>query len=236
MDKHYNYFLVCLTALVSACQLVEEPTGTTVDGTIINKYTRQPLPNVPVEVMKWRYGSYGNTSIDSITGTRTDTNGHFHLTFDGNAKGVVYRADFRDSRDLYDLTDYQGFDQYSSMDGASLVVGRANQVNFEATPYVPVRVLIDADKQGRSIFQAYFTAEDGLGWFHSSILLDTTRTTQRVVQSVTTRALPNRRYSFVLFRGTPVRTGPYSFENKDVVFQTVSRYITYTDTTTVRLH
>ncbi|GAB3848468.1 hypothetical protein GCM10028822_11400 [Hymenobacter terrigena] len=235
----FSIYCLIITAL-SGCHLLAGPsTSTVVEGTIINKYTRQPLANVPIEVIKWRYGAYGNTQTDSVAGTRSGPDGHFSIAFDGTAKGVTYRVDFRDSRELFDLTDYRPFDAYSTLDGASLIVGKSNEVRFEATPYVLVRVLVDTNKRGAtSLAVGFFSNEstDYGGGYWGSVLYDTTRTVQRIMETHIVRAVPNRKYRFLLTRAIIVRLASGQIRTDNEISEGFDHFVGYNDTTVVSLH
>ena len=239
MKPHFRSIRIGILSLLCACQLQEEPTGMTADGILINKYTRQALAGISIEVRTWRYGAFGYLSVDSITSTRTGADGSYHIALDATAKGATYRVRFRDYRNLFDLTDYRNYDSRSFTDGASLVLGRANQVNFEATPYVPVRVLVDTNKRGAtSLAVGFFSNESsdyGDGYW-GTVLYDTTRTVQRIMETHVERVVPNRKYRFLLTRATAVHlvSGQTRFDNE--VSEGFDHFVGYNDTTVVSLH
>ncbi|MDO7847191.1 hypothetical protein Q5H92_12535 [Hymenobacter sp. M29] len=237
-------YTFCMAALgflnlLTACQAQQDPTLTTVDGSLINKYTRQPIASVPIELKLWRYGLYGNTRVDSVISTRTDADGRFQLAFDANEKGATYRVRFRDYRNLFDLTDYRPFDYKSSSDGASLVLGQANHVNFEATPFVPVQVVVDTNKGGKtsldiSFFSIYSYTDNGDG-FWGYVLTDTVRTRQRITATRIVRVVPNRRYRFWLNRYNKIRAPNGSVSLSNEVLSGFDRFIGYSDTTIIQV-
>lgn len=228
-------FAAVLMVGPTSCQLFQDstPTATTVAGVLLNKYTRQPIVGVPIEVQSWRY-SLGMQTVDSITGTHTDASGHYSVAFDATSKGVIYRVGFRDDRQLWDLTDYRSYDQYCIYDGAPLNVGRSNQVNFEATPFVQVRVIVDADKRGAAVLQADAFADerDSQGYFHSFAFQDTTRANGRPMANQIVSFVPNRKYDFSVWR-SPV---PPASSNSFGTWTRFTRFIGYNDTSVVRLH
>ncbi|MBH8571152.1 hypothetical protein KB206_19815 [Microvirga sp. STS02] len=228
-------FIYCIITALSGCHLLTGPsTNTVAEGFIVNKYTRQPLANVPIEVIQWRYGAFGNTHIDSVAGTFSGPDGHFSIAFDGNAKGVTYRIDFRNSRELFDLTDYRLFDAYSALDGASLTVGKPNRVDFEATPFVPVRIVVDADKQGSAALavDAYASYLAGQSYFHAFTFVDTARTSNRTKADRVAYFVPNWHYNLSVWRSSlpPISSNSYG---TSVSF---TRFVGYNDTTIIRVH
>lgn len=230
---------LALLNLLTACGVQQEPTLTTVDGSLINKYTRQPIASVPVELKTWRYGLYGNLRVDSVLSTRTDAEGKFHLAFDAKEEGATYRVRFRDYHNLFDLTDYRPFDSKSFSDGASLVLGQANHVNFEATPFVPVQIVVDTNKGGKnsldiSFFSIYPYADNGDG-FWGYVLTDTARTRQRITARRLVRVVPNRRYRFLLNRYNTIRAPNGSVSLSNEVLSGFDRFIGYSDTTIIQV-
>ena len=229
MRNLYLITAISILTFLSACE--KASTSTLAEGTVSNKYTRQPLANVPIEIMLWRYGAFGNTSIDSITGTKTGADGHFQIAFDATAKGAIYRIDFRDSRDLFDLTDYRGFDSYSILDGASLTIGQKNQLHFEATPFVPVRIIVNADKRGSAtlVANAFASEQAGQSYFHPFTFLDTARAAGFVRADRVAYFVPNWSYTFSVWRSPipPASSGIWGMR--------FTRFVGYNDTTLIRL-
>ncbi|MFD2717231.1 hypothetical protein ACFST9_00790 [Hymenobacter monticola] len=224
-------FILSVVAMgLTACQLFQEPTTTTVSGTIRNKYTQQPLAGVPIRVRLWHYG-LGMSWTDSIARTRSDAAGHYSVTFDATARSGTYRVDFKEARYLWDLTDYRGFDSHSFLDGASFPAKQATQVDFDATPFVPVRIIVEADKQGSSTLtaDAFANEQAGQSYFHPFTLVDTARTISRVSANRVAYFVPNWQYDLVVWR-SPVP--PASFGT----WVRFNRFVGYNDTTVIRLH
>jgi|GEM_PF-4158767 len=215
---------------LAACNLLEEPTATTVQGVFLNKYTRQPLVGIPIAVRSWHY-SLGNSWTDSIAGARTDSNGRYSIGFSATSKGAIYRVDFKYNRQLYDLTDYSRYWNYSIYDGVPLDKGRSNTVDFEATPLVLVRVLIELDKRGAAglSVNAFADERDGQGYFHALTFYgDTARATPHVSAVATSYFVPNRTYVFSIYR-SPVAPATYG------TWVRSNHRVGYNDTTTIRL-
>lgn len=228
MKNSYSITAICLLAFLSACE--KAPTNTIAEGTVINKYTKQPIPNVPIEIMLWRYGAFGNTSIDSITGTKTGADGHFQIAFDATVKGAIYRVDFRDSKDLFDLTDYSKFNSYSIRDGAPLTIGEENQLNFEAVPFVPVRIILDADKQGAATLaaDAFSNEQAGQSYFHAFTFVDTTRAARSTKADKAAYFVPNWNYDISVWR-SPIPPATFG------TWVRFTRFVGYNDTTVIRI-
>jgi hypothetical protein len=231
---------LALAAVVSTlvgCQLTSEPTTTLVEGTVLNKYTHQPLPAVPVTVRSWRYTLFSGVGADSVSSSLTDANGHYHIPFDANAKGTIYRVDVKDSRAVYDLTDYSKYEYRSGSDGASLTKGQTNKVDFEVTPYVPVKVFLNANKQGASLLHTflYVDERDNQGYYNRSIFTDTARSAQHVDATITVSVVPNRTYFFILSRALVNCKDKYTCQSTYLNGMQLTRYIAYTDTSTIRL-
>lgn len=227
-----------IAILLTSCQLQSEPTATVVEGSVVNNYTRQAIPGVRVKIRNWHYSSFGGTTADSVVSISTDANGHYQLAFDATATGTTYRADIKDSRSVYDLTDYNKYDYYSATDGIALTKGKINKIDFEATSYVPVKVYLNADKQGASLLQATFRADDSdsQGYFSGNIAIDTARSRQRIATTTTIKVVPNRKYFFTLSRTLVNCKSQYNCQNTSINHTQIARFIAYTDTSTIRLN
>jgi len=214
---------------LTGCHSSQEPTITTVSGTIRNKYTRQPIADIPIRVRLWHYG-LGMFWYDSIARTHTDAAGHYNLTFDATARSGTYRVDFKEARQLWDFTDYRGYDSHSVWDGVPISTRQTNQVDFEATPFVPVQIIIDADKRGSFTFtvDAFANEQAGQWFFHPFTLVDTTRTVSRVIANRIAYFVPNWQYNLIVWR-SPV---PPSSNGTWVRF---SRFVGYNDTTVIHI-
>jgi hypothetical protein len=229
MKKLLCYVCAGVASVLAGCNIMEEPAITSVQGVLLNKYTRQPLAGIPIVVRRWHYG-LGGSGPDSIAGTHTDADGRYRIGFSAPAKAGFYRVDFRNSRQLFDLTDYSRFTGYAVNDGAPVETGEANTVDFEATPLVPVRVELELSKDGAATLAVDASANegDGLGYFHAFTFTDTTRTRQSVSAVATGYFVPNRTYTFSIYRSAIL---PASYPD----WRRFDRRIGYNDTTVVRI-
>ena len=224
--------LAAVVSTLAGCQLTSEPTTTLVEGTVLNKYTHQPLPAISVTVRNWRSAFFGGTTVDSVRSTLTDAAGHYQIAFDATAKGSNYRVDIKDSRTVYDLTNY-----HSGVEGGLLTKGQTNKVDFEVTPYVPVKIFLNADKQGASLLHTflYVDERDNQGYYNRSIFTDTARSTQHLAATITVNVVPNRTYFFILSRALVNCKDQYTCQSTYLTGMQLTRYIAYTDTSTIRL-
>lgn len=231
-------FQAIIVLLLPACQALQEPmqTATAVEGTILNKYTGQPMPGLTVEAKCWRYGFAGDYST-LIATAQTDAAGHYQLKFDAPGSGNSYRVRLGANTMVCDMTDYRGADYRTNTNGPALSVGQANRADFTATPLRPVRFLLDADKRGASSLYLSFRTDHVSDQpdFNRDVVLDTLRQVQRVMLDTTMYVLPNRRYTFYTTRYTTVRTGPGHYRTDTHSSESVSISLGYDEISPIHL-
>lgn len=216
-----------LSALASCSK--DKEAYTVVEGIVTDKYTKQPVAGVVLEVQQ-------NTGClvcmssrrDSITSATTDASGNYKAAFNANQKGTY--ALVPASSDKY----YLGGDEQVRF---NLTKGQSNTVSIEATPYKTVTFRVNTTKQGKSAIQFYYNSDEkpGLGNFNGPIFDDTDPNRQNIVFTKTLKVLPDRVYRFTKTTYSQVcPSSSSSCQLTDQTFESRVRDIRFTnDTVTV---
>ena len=217
--------------LLSSCAASSDEKFTMVEGTVVNKYTGQPVAGTTVSVLQFIYGAFGNTSSDSVIATRTDAAGRYSLSFNG--RRGFYRIKVRDYKNFYDLTNYPDYN--AQTDGMETALGSKNKINFEVTPYKLVTVNINSSKVGKSDIHFGFANADVGSYLSGTILSDTVRANQLFTLTKVIQLVPNRVYQFSKLTANRVSLGGYRYEFRDRVQVNILRSVLYNDTTTINI-
>ncbi|MDO7847196.1 carboxypeptidase-like regulatory domain-containing protein [Hymenobacter sp. M29] len=230
MKSAFPATLMVSLCTFASCQLVSEPGESIVEGIVTDKYTKQPVDGAPVSVRRYLYGSYGNTSSDSVITVYTNSAGRYRLSFDASKSGQ-YRIKMRHNKRLYDLSKYSNNDDY--YDGLQIMRGASTVVNFEVTPYKTVIINAHSSKKGKTDIVFSFVNYDQGDWFGGTVFYDTVKANQNFNFSRQIQVLPNRVYCFSKQTCNRVKDFGYRYHFEDYTWTTKIRTIFYNDTSVV---
>ncbi|AII50637.1 hypothetical protein N008_01390 [Hymenobacter sp. APR13] len=208
----------------------DEPRLTEVHGTVINKYTRQPVPNAVVGFARFYGGSWlgGSGRADSVSKTRTDAAGRYSVSFTGPTQGE-YIA--RIEGPLYDpVLGYDG--------GYPVSYGVRNELHLEVTPLKTVTVNVNVSKGGKSDIRFQFMATDQGPWFNAGfIFIDTIRANQTLRFTRQVPVVPNRQYRFHQYIANRYLVpGTNTSQYRDESGVSIDRFVGYNDTTVINFN
>ncbi|QKG55691.1 hypothetical protein GKZ68_02970 [Hymenobacter sp. BRD128] len=224
------FFSLLAVATLSACGLVSLPDMTTVEGTVVNKYTGKPVGGVPISIIHSGQFLLGGPYEDSITTVTSDKDGKYALSFKHSAN-KTYLAGTMYSKDYYDLLYLSN--AYSGM-GAKINLGTHNIVNFDVTDYKPVTINVKSSKSGKTDIAFSFVNTDG-NYFGHGFFYDTIKSHQNFSFKQVINVLPNKKYSFEKLTANRVVQG-YNVTFKDYDRKTFVREVLYNDTTTINFY
>jgi hypothetical protein len=227
MKYLFPFLLLAISATLSACQLESEPTMTTVEGVVLNKYTGKPVAGVPISVIYSGAFLFGGPYQDSITTAISDTNGKYALSFNYYPT-KTYLAGTMYSRNYYDLLYLSN--AYSGM-GAKIQRGITNKINFDITDYKPVTINVNSTKGGKTDIALSFVNTEG-NYFGNGFFYDTLKAHQIFVFKQIIKVLPNRKYVFEKLTVNRVVQGNF-VTFKDYDRETHLREVLYNDTTII---
>lgn len=230
MKRFVFLLLLAIAAIMPACKLNPEPAITTVEGTVVNKYTGKPVSGIPISIIHSGQFLFGGPYEDSITTAISDNNGKYALSFKPSAN-KTYLAGTMYSKDYYDLLYLSN--AYSGM-GAKINLGTNNVINFDVTDYKPVTINVKSSKNGKTDIVFSFVNVDG-NYYGSGFFYDTVKAHQFLSFKQIAKVLPNRKYSFEKLTVNRVTQG-YNTTFKDYDREVYTREVLYNDTTTINFH
>ncbi|WP_143436653.1 hypothetical protein [Hymenobacter crusticola] len=218
-------YLILSALLFVACEK-QGQWMTTVEGTVLNKYTGQPVAAVPVVVRRHRAFLFSGESIDSLTAAETDAAGHYSLSFEA-AKAGSYRVIIV-QQNLYDVEN--GFDGYAEAER-----GTANHLDFAVTPYKTVTLDVDTNKGGKTDITFGYVTWDPGNWVGGTIFYDTLKAHQGFHFLQTIQVVPNRAYRFNKTTANRYKVpNTYYYDFRDYTSTFVERAVGYNDTTVIK--
>lgn len=157
---------------MSECDKIKGP-ETTVTGSVTDYYTKEPYPNIVLQVTR-RTGTFGGGNYTDLDTVVTDANGSFRLTFTPMGLGE-FKLYFKH----YYIRDV-GLHHFVDSTAVPLELGKINTRNFKVTKLVKMKVnLKNQSSQNRNAFwlsSNYCCV--GLSILNGDIAKDTTFTGQ----------------------------------------------------------
>ncbi|SHJ58334.1 hypothetical protein SAMN02745146_3436 [Hymenobacter daecheongensis DSM 21074] len=218
-------FGISLLSLAACTKKEDQPT--VVEGTVMNKFTNQPVAGIPIVVIKESSaGHFSGVNRDSLTVAYTNAAGTYSHSFNASS-GNNYYIKMNNSQTLHDLS----YGWY----GAKATAGSNNRIDFSVTPYKIVTVNINTNKRGKSNISFDFFSTVDTDNFGGFIFSDTVSSKQMIVFTRTIKVLPNRDYTFRKYTFNQVRTSNGNHIFQDYTYTQQTRRILYNDTTVINI-
>lgn len=233
MTRFLRLALISVTTVsLPSCFFSEkEEKLTVVEGTVMNKYTGQPVGAAPIVVQRFEYRVFGDPKISPVTSALTNASGQYSLSFTASGK-ETYRVKVDGDTSFYDLTTYTEYQDYR--EGAKTQAGITNRLNFEVTPFKAVAVKMESSKDGKTDIGFDFESNDGKEYYGGRIFYDSVKANQRIFLAKTIKVLPNRRYLFTKLTCNRIRLGVYTYTFQDYAYVRQTVQIGYSDSVTIR--